>query len=208
MISQEEAEQIKQQLLGQLQNFPEDQREMIKKKILSMTKEDVENFIKQNQLTHLDKEVPKQQCIFCSIVEGKIPSYKLEETKDNVAILEINPLSKGHCLVVPRKHLEVSKIPSSAFILAKKIAHRIETKFKPKEVKISSQNMFGHAVLEILPIYGNETERHKATQEELIELKIILETKPKTPTVKKEKIENKPSEKPKEILPILKPRIP
>lgn len=207
MITPEQAEQIKQELLTQLGNFPADQRDMIKKKVMSMTQAEVENFVKQNQLTHLDKEAPKQQCVFCSIVEGKIPSYKLEETKDNIAILEINPLSKGHALVVPRKHLEVSKIPSSAFILAKKIATRIESKFKPKEIKISSQNMFGHALLEILPIYGDETERHKASTEELIELRVLLETKEKAPTEKKEKPKVQ-QEKPKETLPILKPRIP
>lgn len=209
MIAPEQAEQIKQHLLGQLNNFPEDQRETVKKKILAMTNEEIEAFVKQNQLTHLEKNKPSEtQCVFCSIVEGKIPSYKLDENKDNLVILEINPLSKGHCLVVPKQHLEVSKIPSSAFILAKKISHKIESKFKPKEVKISSQNMFGHALLEILPIYGTETERHKATQEELIELKVLLETKPKAPKIKKEKVAVIEKKSNPENLPVLKPRIP
>jgi histidine triad (HIT) family protein len=208
MIAPEQAEQIKQHLLGQLNNFPEDQKEIVKKKILTMTNDEIEAFVKQNQLTHLEKEKPSEsQCVFCSIVGGKIPSYKLDENKDNIIILEINPLSKGHCLVVPKEHLDVSKIPSSAFILAKKISKKLETKFKPKEVKISSQNMFGHALLEILPIYGTETERHKASQEELIELKVLLETKPSAPKIKKEKVfvEKKITN---ENIPVLKPRIP
>ena len=207
MIAQEQAEQIKQHLLGQLNNFPEDQREVVKKKILSMTNEEIETFIKQNQLTHLEKESSSEKCIFCSIVEGKIPSVKLDENKDSIIILEINPLSKGHCLVVPKKHLDVSKIPSTAFILAKKISTKIETKLKPKEIKISTQNMFGHALLEILPLYGTEKEKHKASQEELADLKSILEIKPKAPKVKKEKtfVEKKIVN---ENIPILKPRIP
>jgi histidine triad (HIT) family protein len=208
MIAPEQAEQIKQHLLGQLNNFPEDQRDIVKKKILSMTNTELEAFVKQNQLTHLDSGKPTESsCIFCSIVSGKIPSFKLDENKDNIVILEINPLSKGHCLVVPKQHLEVSKIPSNAFILAKKISHKIETKFKPKEVKISSQNMFGHALLEILPIYGTETEKHKATQEELTELKVLLETKPKSPMVKKEKVYTE-KKVVNENIPVLKPRIP
>ncbi|MBC8434929.1 HIT domain-containing protein [archaeon] len=208
MITPEQAEQIKQHLLGQLNNFPEDQRNFVKEKILSMTNVELEAFVKQNQLTHLEKENPSESsCIFCSIVQGKIPSYKLTENKDNIVILEINPLSRGHALVVPKEHLDVSKIPSSAFTLAKKIAKKIETKLKPQEVKISSQNLFGHAVLEILPIYGNESERHKATQEELIELKVLLEIKGKKPRPKKEKfVEEKTSAS--ENIPILKPRIP
>lgn len=208
MITEEQAEKIKQHLLGQLNNFPEDQRDLVKKKIISMTNEELESFVKQNQLTHLEKtETSEANCIFCSIVQGKVPSYKLTENKDNVVILEINPLSKGHALVVPKEHLDVAKVTSSAFTLAKKIAKKIESKLKPREVKIFSQNMFGHAVLEILPIYGDETERHKATQEELIELKVLLEIKPKTPKPKKEKnteIKNTTSEN----IPILKPRIP
>ncbi len=207
MITPEQTEQVKQHLLGQLNNFPEDQRELVKKKILLMTDTELETFLKQNQLTHLEKDSSEDKCIFCLIVEGKMQSYQIAEDKDNIVILEINPLSKGHSLVVPKEHLDVSKISSSAFTLAKKISKKIETKFKPQEVKISSQNMFGHALLEILPIYGAETERHKATQEELIELKIQLEIKKKTPKPKKEKVKEIKNTN-SENIPILKPRIP
>jgi diadenosine tetraphosphate (Ap4A) HIT family hydrolase len=209
MITPEQAEQIKRHLLGQINNFPEDQRDVVKKKILSMTNEELEAFIKQNQLTHLEDEASKEKCIFCLIVEGKIPSYKLDENQENIAILEINPLSKGHTLIVPKKHLNEKEIPSSAFILAKKIETKLQEKFKPQEIQINPQVILGHALLEVLPIYGDETERHKATQEELEELKKILETKQEPIVEKKqEEIPIQKKEIPTETIPILKPRIP
>jgi histidine triad (HIT) family protein len=41
-------------------------------------------------------------CIFCKIVSGDIPSYKVYETDKTLAILDINPVAKGHVLVIPK----------------------------------------------------------------------------------------------------------
>ena len=43
-------------------------------------------------------------CIFCRIVEGKIPSWKITETEKSLAFLDAFPLTKGHTLVIPKKH--------------------------------------------------------------------------------------------------------
>ena len=43
-------------------------------------------------------------CIFCKIVEGKIPSRKITETEKSMAFLDAFPLTKGHMLVIPKKH--------------------------------------------------------------------------------------------------------
>ena len=43
-------------------------------------------------------------CIFCKIVEGKIPSRKIIETEKSLAFLDAFPLTKGHTLVIPKKH--------------------------------------------------------------------------------------------------------
>jgi histidine triad (HIT) family protein len=45
-------------------------------------------------------------CIFCKIISGEIPSAKVYEDGDFIAILDINPVSKGHVLVIPKKHCE------------------------------------------------------------------------------------------------------
>jgi histidine triad (HIT) family protein len=43
-------------------------------------------------------------CIFCKIVAGEIPCHKVYEDKDFLAFLDINPVSVGHTLVIPKKH--------------------------------------------------------------------------------------------------------
>ncbi|KAK8910367.1 hypothetical protein QC760_001321 [Botrytis cinerea] len=45
-------------------------------------------------------------CIFCKIIKGDIPSFKLYESEKVLAFLDINPLSRGHALVIPKHHGE------------------------------------------------------------------------------------------------------
>ena len=44
------------------------------------------------------------ECIFCKIIKGEIPSCKVYEDEHILAFLDIGPLSEGHCLVVPKDH--------------------------------------------------------------------------------------------------------
>ena len=50
--------------------------------------------------------VPREKCVFCKIVEGKLPSHRVYEDERHVAFLDINPFSAGHTLVCPRRHGE------------------------------------------------------------------------------------------------------
>ena len=43
-------------------------------------------------------------CIFCKIAAGEIPSRKIYEDKDLIAIMDLNPTSKGHSLIIPKEH--------------------------------------------------------------------------------------------------------
>jgi histidine triad (HIT) family protein len=45
-----------------------------------------------------------QNCIFCKIVKGEIPSHKVYEDKKFLAFLDINPQSPGHAQVIPKQH--------------------------------------------------------------------------------------------------------
>ncbi|KAH8904557.1 HIT-like protein [Coniochaeta sp. PMI_546] len=45
-------------------------------------------------------------CIFCKIIKGEIPCFKLFESEKTLAFLDINPLSRGHALVIPKFHGE------------------------------------------------------------------------------------------------------
>ena len=193
-ISQEQAEEIKDRLLKQLENFPEDKRDQITEQINSMTTEQLEQFIQQNKLAHLEGN-----CIFCSIASGETQSYKIAEDSSFIAILELNPLSKGHVLIVPKQHLD--KIPDTVNPLMQQVKNKLKEKFSPNEIKINEIQIMGHALLELIPIYGNETERHKASEKELQSLQEEI-LKPSRPP--QQTIETKQTE----TIPILRPRIP
>ncbi|KAF5360765.1 hypothetical protein D9756_004929 [Leucocoprinus leucothites] len=66
-------------------------------------------------------------CIFCKIIKGEIPSYKLIETHHSYSFLDVGPLSKGHALIIPKYHGEkLADIPdeylADTLPIAKKIA--------------------------------------------------------------------------------------
>lgn len=48
----------------------------------------------------------KQSCIFCRIVAGELPAHNIYEDGDSLAFLDINPLTEGHTLVIPKEHYE------------------------------------------------------------------------------------------------------
>ncbi len=47
-----------------------------------------------------------QDCIFCKIVAGDIPCFKIYETENVLSFLDIGPVNKGHALVIPKAHYE------------------------------------------------------------------------------------------------------
>lgn len=66
-------------------------------------------------------------CIFCKIIDGKIPSMKLAETDKVYAFLDIGPCSEGHSLVIPKYHAaKMHELPEDALQeilpIAKKVA--------------------------------------------------------------------------------------
>ncbi|GBE85443.1 Hit family protein [Sparassis crispa] len=69
-------------------------------------------------------------CIFCKIIKGDIPSFKLIETETTFSFLDVGPLSKGHALVVPKYHAaKMHELPdeylADTLFTAKKIAAAI-----------------------------------------------------------------------------------
>jgi histidine triad (HIT) family protein len=45
-----------------------------------------------------------EDCIFCKIVAGELPSERVQEDEHTVAFMDINPWTRGHALVIPRSH--------------------------------------------------------------------------------------------------------
>ena len=70
-----------------------------------------------------------ENCIFCSIAEGKIPAFKIYEDNNFLAFLDISPLNPGHTLIIPKTHYRwVWDVPNTGeyFELVKKIALALE----------------------------------------------------------------------------------
>lgn len=66
-----------------------------------------------------------ENCVFCKIVAGEIPSHKVYEDENFLAFLDINPQSPGHTQIIPKKHYRwVWDTPNTGeyFEVAKKIA--------------------------------------------------------------------------------------
>jgi len=116
--------------------------------------------------------------IFSKIIAGQIPSYKIAENEKFFAFLDIEPLVKGHVLVVPK--LEVDKlfdVPddylSGMLVFAKPIAHAIEKAFHCNRCGISVVGLeVPHAHIHLVPINSandlNFTKgKTKTTPEEL-----------------------------------------
>jgi len=191
MLNEEQIQTIKKQLIEQIESsFPEDKKESAKQQVEDMNEEELEAFLEKNKLEKQQEENP---CVFCSIVSNKIPCYKLAENKKAIAVLEINPISKGHTLILPKEHFSgEEKISNEAHTLAKKIAKKIKSELKPKQIKIFFSEFMGHEAINLLPIYKEEKEnspRKKASEKELEELKKVLEERKRTKKIKPQKIE-------------------
>jgi histidine triad (HIT) family protein len=75
-------------------------------------------------------EMQKQNCIFCQIVSGKIPSKKVFEDEKVIAFLDINPASPGHILLIPKTHYAIlPQIPEDEvghmFAVAKNLSNAL-----------------------------------------------------------------------------------
>ncbi len=113
-------------------------------------------------------------CVFCNIIEGKIPSSKIYEDDDVLAILDISQATKGHTLVMPKKHYEnILQIPEDDYIKVmskvKKIAQVILKAFDAKGLNIlnncnevSGQTVM-HFHVHIIPRYNTDDIQIKFT---------------------------------------------
>ena len=65
-------------------------------------------------------------CIFCKIVRGEVPSYKVYEDDEVIAFLDIHPVNAGHTLVVPKNHSKnIFDIPKEDWAAVTEVARRL-----------------------------------------------------------------------------------
>ena len=106
-------------------------------------------------------------CIFCKIVKKEIKVFLIQETKNALAFLDIQPLSKGHSLVISKQHYSSFLTLSKEFLqenfeLAQQITELLIKKLKPNGINILSnigslafQSVF-HFHVHIIPKYEHE----------------------------------------------------
>ena len=96
--------------------------------------------------------------IFSRIIAGEIPSYKVAEDANYYAFLDINPLTEGHTLVVPKKEVDYifdldDQTLAGMMLFAKKIARRIERQIDCKRVAVVVLGLeVPHAHIHLIPI--------------------------------------------------------
>lgn len=119
-----------------------------------------------------------ENCIFCKIIGGEIPSSTIYEDKDFKVILDISPASKGHALILPKQHFaNIYELPedlaAKAMILAKKLAGHMTEKLQcdgfnliQNNGEIAGQTVF-HFHLHLIPRYKDGDNRDLLTWNQL-----------------------------------------
>ncbi len=106
-------------------------------------------------------------CIFCKIVKGEINSAKIWEDNDVLVFLDVNPLTKGHCLVIPKQHFENifdidKEILKKVIVATKSISEKIKESLYANGINIMQANGKNagqevvHFHLHIIPRYEND----------------------------------------------------
>jgi len=82
------------------------------------------------------------ECIFCKIIEGKIPAKKVFEDEDMLAFNDISPIRPVHILVIPKKHITslATTMPEDTLVLGKMLA-------KANEIAVSQGSPDGFRVI-------------------------------------------------------------
>src|SRR3989338_68641 len=113
-----------------------------------------------------------EECIFCRIVGGKIPSAKIYEDSYVMGFLDIMPANKGHCLIVPKKHAATlvemeDKDLAATMLAAKKIARALSLSFGNAGFNMVMNNgkeagqLVNHAHIHLIPRFQKDRLRLK-----------------------------------------------
>jgi histidine triad (HIT) family protein len=101
-------------------------------------------------------------CIFCKIVAGQAEAYRVYEDELSMAILDINPFSRGHCLVIPRRHVPwwhdlTQDEVESLFRVARTVADKIMKAYSPDFVAMYARGRrIPHTHIFLVPTYKGD----------------------------------------------------
>ncbi|MEK6825730.1 MAG: HIT domain-containing protein [Nanoarchaeota archaeon] len=194
-LSPEEVIELKAQLSQQVAHLPPEQKAKAQAQINVMSPETIESMLDQQKGNAAGaKDSGKaQKSPYRMMIDKDFETVIVEENAEALAVLEINPISEGHTMIVPKKAAESSdKLPPEAFVLAQKVAKLLKDNLKAKSVEMPTEEKFGETIINIIPIYDSpvnlSSPRKKSSVEELKELvkKIKPVELPKIEKIKKE----------------------
>jgi len=105
-------------------------------------------------------------CIFCKIVRGEIPSYKVYEDDDVLAFLDITQVTPGHTLIIPKQHVTdifelSSELAGKIFAKVPKISQQLKEALSPIGLNVVNNNQAPlqsvfHYHIHLIPRYPND----------------------------------------------------
>jgi histidine triad (HIT) family protein len=124
-------------------------------------------------------------CAFCDIAAGRAEAYRIYEDELSICILDIHPYTKGHCLVVSKRHVQwwhelTDEENASLFRVAKIVANRMMDKFHPDFIFLYARGRrIPHTHVFLIPTYSgdvldrffNALENFQESPQELARLK-------------------------------------
>jgi histidine triad (HIT) family protein len=122
------------------------------------------------------------ECIFCRIVKGDLPAYKVWEDDQTLAFLSIDPHTHGHTLLIPKKHVDYifdndDETLAKLLVNAKHIAGALKKAFNPKTGKVAMMAVgleVAHTHIHLIPLNAHEdmnvgVARPRITPEQFLE---------------------------------------
>ena len=149
-------EQIKE--LNEITSLPGDQQQARLQEFLKKLSPEQIEFLKKGQ---------SQQCVFCMINEGKVPSRIIYQDHLLTATLDVNPANKGHIILFPRKHYdllnlmpehEVSHLLTMAYYFSKLVLEVLAADGNNIIIangKVAGQNV-NHVFIHVIPRYEDD----------------------------------------------------
>lgn len=97
-------------------------------------------------------------CIFCKVIRGELPCYKIYEDESFIGILDIFPVTRGHALLIPKKHYRWTyDVPEFGvyFETARTVGVAIQSGLHADWVQFFTHGQIPHAHIHITPRYGS-----------------------------------------------------
>jgi histidine triad (HIT) family protein len=103
-----------------------------------------------------------RSCVFCEIVAGGAKAHRIIEDEMSLAILDINPFSRGHCLVIPKRHVPwwhdlTEEEVESLFRVARTVSQKMMRAYAPDFVAIYARGRrIPHTHIFLVPTYDGD----------------------------------------------------